>query len=319
MGLAKPELLNNIVFLSPLKGSASLTLGCGLVFGFQAYDEESARILNHLGKTMQMLPDNLSKPDTTIQIRKGTADPNRFPFVMRIIASRGLHAAAVDSLPVSDEEDSANGTVSVYIDSTFCKEDMAFYYLWQLSLPIVHSVEIQGGLLLHGALIAKDGYGIILAGPSEAGKTTASTRIPHPWKTLSDDCALLIKTGGGGYMAHPWPTWSRFICNQGGGTWEIEKAVPLRGIFFLRKSESDGIEEINRAQAACMLIESAEQASAPPEWVEQIEDIRTLRMRRLDNICAFVQSIPSFLLSVSRVGTFWEVIEKSLGQACVEN
>ncbi len=304
------------VFHSPRKGRARLSLGSGLCFGFHAYDEESALILNHLSKTMRMTPDDLIKPDTTVQIKKGTDDAGRFPFVMRIMGSRCLHAGVIDSLPDSQEEEPSGEVVPVCIDNTVCSGDTAFYYLWQLSLPIVHSVEIHGGLLLHGALVARDGHGIILAGPSEAGKTTASARIPHPWQTLSDDCALLIKTGDG-YMAHPWPTWSRFICNQGGGAWEVEKAVALRGIFFLRKSENDGIEGIELAQAACMLIESAEQASAPPDWVERIEDIRTLRTRRLDNLCSLAQRIPSFLLSVSMSGRFWELIEKSLEHACV--
>ncbi len=259
---------------------------------------------------MRMTTYNLRKPDTTFQIKKGVDDPGRFPYVRLNMASRYL--------PDAREGEPAEETVSVCVGSTCCKEDMAFYYLWQLSLPVVHRVEIHGGLLVHGALITRDGYGIILAGPSEAGKTTASMRIPHPWQTLSDDCTLLVKTVGG-YIAHPWPTWSRFVCNQGGGTWEVEKAVALRGIFFLRKSDNDGMEEINMAQAVCMLIESAEQASAPSEWVGQIEDIRSLRMRRFDNLCSVVKSTPSFLLSVSMGGTFWELIEKSLDQAYVEN
>jgi SynChlorMet cassette protein ScmC len=298
------------------EGSVSLTLGSGLTFALKALDENSARIIAHLRKIMRVRPEVQRGEGTAVQIEMKSAEFNRFPLVIQIMPS--FHCPAVPSdgsLPDKIERSTLQETISINIDRAACTNEMAFYCLWQLAIPIVHRVELRGGVLLHGALIEKNGCGILLAGPSEAGKTTASMRIPHPWKALSDDCTLLVKSGDG-YLAHPWPTWSRFMSGQGGGTWEVEKAVPLQGIFFLKKSENDDVEEINSAQAACMLIESAEQASAPPAWLEQIEDIRSVRSRRFDNLCLLARSVPSFLLSVSMNGTFWTLIEKNLDTAC---
>ena len=103
---------------------------------------------------------------------------------------------------------------------------------------------------------------------------------------------------------------------QAGGTWEVERAVPLQGIFFLKKSPADQREEINSAQAACMLTESAEQASVPLELFGDIEDIRSVRTRRFDNLCLLAGSVPSFLLSVSMNGAFWTLMGKNLDTAC---
>ena len=49
--------------------------------------------------------------------------------------------------------------------------------LMQVSLVIAQHAEGRGGVLLHGALVEKDGVGVVLAGPGGVGKTTASRRL----------------------------------------------------------------------------------------------------------------------------------------------
>ncbi len=107
--------------------------------------------------------------------------------------------------------------------------------------------------------------GILLAGPGTVGKTTASNRLPPPWRSLGDDAALVVRDADGCYWAHPWPTWSRFYSADGspgpGGSWDVQRAVPLRAIFFLSQSPNDRAEPLNSTQAAALLMEVVQHVS----------------------------------------------------------
>jgi len=130
----------------------------------------------------------------------------------------------------------------------------------ELSLAIARDVQSRGGVLVHGALAKRGGYGVIMAAPGCTGKSTASRRLPLPWESLSDDATLVVQDAVGRYFAHPWPTWSLFW-EGSGGTWPTEKAVPLRAIFFLAQAPLEKVEPINRTVAAAMLMQSVEQVS----------------------------------------------------------
>ena len=121
-----------------------------------------------------------------------------------------------------------------------------------------------GGLLLHGALAEKDGRGVILAAPGGTGKTTASNRLPLPWRSLSDDATLVVPDGSGGYRAHPWPTWSRFRDNGPGGRWNVEESVPLAALFFLSRAEVDRTEPAGTGDAVAYITESVHQTTGMP-------------------------------------------------------
>ena len=92
---------------------------------------------------------------------------------------------------------------------------------------MANSSEKNGGLLVHGALAEWNGIGVILAGPGGVGKTTASKRLPRPWRSLSDDNTLIVKSPDGTYWAHPWPTWSRYRQGDMSGSWDVQAAVKL--------------------------------------------------------------------------------------------
>jgi SynChlorMet cassette protein ScmC len=187
-----------------------------------------------------------------------------------------------------------------------------FIQLVQVSLIIGQYAQAGGGLLLHGALAEKDGFGVLLAGPGEVGKTTASRRLPHPWHSLSDDMTLIVHDSQGTYWAHPWPTWSRFLFNGPRRTWNVEKALPLRAIFFLEQAQEEDFETLGTAQAICLIIESAEQASRLMSRDAGKNVTRKLRLQRFDNICALTQAIPSLVLRLSSNGAFWHTMDKAL-------
>lgn len=185
----------------------------------------------------------------------------------------------------------------------------------RLLRPICRDIQANRGLFLHGALAVKEGFGVILAGRSGEGKTTASGRLPIPWRSLCDDVTLVRRDDKGKYWAHPWPTWSKFMEGGPGGSWDISRSIPLKSIFFLAKSDKDLAESVKIEQAVCLLIQVAHQAVSP--WCffeyEKNEDFQAHQLQRFDLICALAEAVPSFILRTSQQGSFWEEMDRALG------
>jgi SynChlorMet cassette protein ScmC len=173
----------------------------------------------------------------------------------------------------------------------------------------------RGGLLIHGALAERDGSGVILAAPSGTGKTTASNRLPPPWHSLSDDATLVVRDGYGNYVAHPWPTWSRFFENGPGGSWEVERGVPLAAVFFLSQSPEDHAEPLNIGEAAAYLMGSVHQTMGIPARAGcTLEESESLCEMELAAVSALVNEIPAYFLHFSLTGRFWDEIASVLEQ-----
>jgi len=183
--------------------------------------------------------------------------------------------------------------------------------LIQLSLVMARDIQNQGGLLLHGALAEWNGLGVILAGPGGVGKTTASNRLPSTWNSLCDDITLVVRDNHGQYWAHPWPTWSRFWENNSKHTWQVEKAVPLAGIYFLTQAQTENVLPIGPGQASILQLESNEQITRQMLHANK-DDIRTHRMQCFDYISDLALSVPTYILELSLTGTFWRLLEDTL-------
>lgn len=190
-------------------------------------------------------------------------------------------------------------------------DDVA-HRVFQVSLAIAHMVQKRGGILVHGGLAEFQGQGIILAAPSDTGKTTASSRLPAPWRSLSDDMALIVRATDHCYYGHPWPTWSLFFPKGPGGSWNTEYGVPLKSLVFLSQSQKDDLEDLNASQAAAMLIESVEQANTTFKRDLSSEDIHHNHMEQFAIVCAVTACLPSFRLLLSLNGKFWTHLEESL-------
>lgn len=171
--------------------------------------------------------------------------------------------------------------------------------------------QADGGMLVHGALAEKDGAGVILAGRSGAGKTTASRRFQPPWRSLCDDTALIMQGPDGVYRAHPWPTWG-MVLDGSRNCWPVGKSVPVRGIFFLDKSESPSVYRIGDGRSICMLLEASEQASWPITNRMEAAPVRMIRMNRFENACRMVKALPCYVLRLNMTGPFWDDIESVL-------
>ena len=187
--------------------------------------------------------------------------------------------------------------------------------LVDISLAVAEAVQARGGLLLHGGLAENEpgGYGVILAGPSGVGKSTASRRLHWPWRSLSDDAVLVVRDRDGAYWAHPWPTLSAFLSGGLGGSWDVGYAVHLKGIFYLEHSEYVHAERLGPGHAACLLAQSAKQAFWPPVPGYPQGNVMRSRGERFSNVCVLAQVVPAFHLRMDRVSPFWKAMAQVVG------
>lgn len=196
-----------------------------------------------------------------------------------------------------------------------CRAESAQQLLRRIerSLDIGARCQSGGGVLLHGALAERGGRGVLLLGPSGRGKTTASRRLPPPWESLSDDMSLVLPEDPGSWRAHPWVTWSRCPAGEGGSPWDAGRSAVLGGLFFLVRAPDDRVERIGAGRAACLLVESSEQAWLAGSALVADDAMKAIRGQAFPNIAALAREVPAFLLHISPAGPFWTAIEEALG------
>jgi|GEM_PF-697475 len=275
----------------------SLVLADGSCWEITAGDGEAASIVSQLGCAMQL-----------VRLAPGAIEPSRRGHLCRLLVQVDAHPSVAGGyVPLASENDG----FAACILSPNAHWGGPFVNLVRLSLVFAREAQSRGGVLIHGALAERDGIGVVLAAPGGTGKTTASNRFPAPWHSLCDDTTLVVRDPQGNYWAHPWPTWSRFLDGGAGGSWDVQRAVPLKGIFFLARAAEDRVERVGPGHAVSMLSESAGQASTFMAPGLRKEDLRALHLERFDNLCALARVVPAHVLHITLAGDFW----KGIGQA----
>ncbi len=277
-----------------------LVLANGRRWVITAGDEKAAPLVSRLGAAMRM------------DVAGDAVEPGDHERESRLIVRVDEHHP--DASPTACHallHHDADGSIVCHLQP-YDADDGLFVHLSELAAVMARGAQADGGILLHGALAEREGSGVILAASGGTGKSTASNRFPPPWNPLCDDTTLVVRDPQGDYRAHPWPTWSSFLPDGPGGCWDVRKAVPLRGIFFLKQSQEDRVERIGKGQAATLLAEAAAQASQLMVRILGKEDSRVLHRERFDNITALVRCVPSYILQISLTGRFWLEMDKAL-------
>jgi len=176
-----------------------------------------------------------------------------------------------------------------------------------------HAME-GGGLPIHSALIERDGDGFLLAGPSGMGKSTCCQRIASHWNVLCDDEVLVIRDDNSEYHCHPFPTWSDYLEDRAENTWNVQRSVPLRKLFFIEQSDSDRTIPLGHAISAVWIYESTVQIYGR-YWIH-LSNEESSREKRLafENACEMAKLIPAYILRVSINGRFWEEMERVIDE-----
>jgi SynChlorMet cassette protein ScmC len=281
---------------NPIKSPTNHTLNLadGSSWTIVGKDKGGADISRLLAKTMQLQSSSQTSKNLLILDKSSTKGS-----VQPIFSEKTLRSIA-DNTKISCHLDPSNDHVTLVVQ------------VLELSQIFCSKAEETGGVSIHGALAEKNGYGIILAGRGDVGKTTASRRLPSPWCSLSDDSSLIVLDKKSNYRAHPWPTWSSLISGEKVQTWDVQFSVPLKAIFILNQSKTDKIENIGKGQAVCLLNETVDQAWWGLDSELGDQEKQALRLQRFENICKLVETIPTYLLHISKDGSFWEKIEKVL-------
>jgi len=274
-----------------------LVLADGSRWGIAAKDEEAASIVSQLGCVMQL------------RATTGAIESSNHGNLCRLLVQVDAHTSVADCyVPLASENDG----VVVCVLSPCDDWGGPYVNLVRLSLIFARESQSHGGVLIHGALAERDGNGVILVAPGGTGKTTASNRLPAPWRSLCDDTTLLVRDPQGNYWAHPWPTWSRFLDGGPGGTWDVQNAVPVKGIFFLAQALEDRVERVGPGQAVSLLAEFVGQVSTFMAPGLCKEELRALHLERFNNLCALARVVPTHRLHISLTGAFWQEIEQAL-------
>jgi len=198
------------------------------------------------------------------------------------------------------------------IGNADCPE-VELFKLAQSIFPVYTRVLYQRGLPLHAALIERGGIGIAIAAPGGTGKSTCARRVPHPWKAMCDDEILIVPDRKGIYHAHPFPTWSRCNTQESKETWNVQAHVPISAIFFLKKSQRDGVTPLSFSQSATLIYK----LSLPPFYYRLFESIdqnecTIIKKLIFENAYEIAKDIPAFILEASLTGKFWEALDKAL-------
>ena len=276
-----------------------LVLSDGSHWEISAGDKLAAAIVSQLGHTMQL------------RLTSSGSEPAPRNKLCRLIVQVDAQGTAANSYaPLASEN---GGTVTCILNTNEYWGG-PHINLARLSLVFARESQSRGGFLIHGALAERNGMGVILTAPGGTGKTTASSRFPAPWRSLCDDTTLVVRDPQGKYWAHPWPTWSRFLEGGPGGTWDVQSAVPLKGIFVLVQDPEDRAERVGPGHAVSMLVECVRQASMFMPLGLYQEEVCQLHLERFNNLCALARVIPAYVLHISLTGTFWKEIEKALDE-----
>ncbi len=189
------------------------------------------------------------------------------------------------------------------------------YNMWASVFPVYRLALRYGGTPLHAALVERNGMGILLAAPGGTGKTTAYKRLPDDWIKLGDDEILLVPHNQGHFHAHPFPSWSNFLCKKTERTWQLEKHVPVGAIFFLQQSGNDEVIPIKSGHASALINQSTRQIMRRG-WSLSGSGVESALKRELIDISADIaKMIPAFMLHLSLNGYFWEKIDEVLGNS----
>ena len=204
-----------------------------------------------------------------------------------------------------------SGENIIELDKSFFHIRDMFYLNMTTSLTPLFLYSIKnGGTPVHAALAVYKDKGILIAATGDTGKTTCCKRLPEDeWTFLCDDLSLLIKDSQGEICAHPLPTWSDYMVRKLSTTWEVEKYVPVRAIFFLEQSTSDKVIPISKLETSIRLLESAKQA-----LIWDMDDAPHLNMSRNNDMFNSTQqiakTIPAYILHATLTGEFWKHIEE---------
>lgn len=259
--------------------------------------EATSRWMQRFASIMQLKTDEAPCDRTIVVVRGQLNDDNGWKrYELRGIRFLYAHDFSTVICDIGKEEDEQR---------EYCK-------MRDILSPVHLHAPTRGGYPVHGALIEREGRGVILTAPSGTGKSTSCHRLPAPWRVLCDDETLVVQGGSGRYRAHPLPTWSEWILKRSNTTWDTSRHIPLEAVFCLEQSDHDEAIPLKPAAAALLLNASTSSRVFTPPWDKSSEENRGFQYHLFHNAVEIAKALPCYKLKAGRHGTFWEQMEKAL-------
>jgi len=192
--------------------------------------------------------------------------------------------------------------------------EIEFAKMQTLVCLIYQDVKGNGGLPLHAALVERNGRGAVISAKGGTGKSTCCQRIAPPWQALCDDETVVVRSKTGEFMAHPFPTWSRYTSGHSSETWNVQKRIPLMAIFFLEQSTADEVVPLGDGETAVLLTDAIADSWRNFGMRYHGREKRPFRARVFENACELAKTVPAYRLKASLTGRFWEKMEEVLGE-----
>ncbi len=189
-------------------------------------------------------------------------------------------------------------------------DDLEIISMWRSLHALYRGVLESGGLPLHAALLCRGNEGVVVVAGGGVGKTTCCRNVVPPWTARADDAVVIVPSGCGGYVAHPFPTWSEYFFHGSNRTWDVQRGVALKALFFLEQGTNDEVLPVGQGEAALRLNHFSAYISRIG-WVRPDPCDQALRLKTLfDNCCGVARCVPAFNLRAKLGSGFLNEIGK---------
>ncbi len=216
-----------------------------------------------------------------------------------------------DGTPVRNSDGSVN---------FLSEEEWMWRQLSKLSALIGSCFFESGGFLIHSGLVRFDpgnkneSKGVLLAGASGSGKSTASGMFRFPWFSLSDDLTLVVRLSSGEYFAYPFPTWSRVLWKKDKVQFKsviIERPVRLKTVIFIDRGPESKMKSLGKGEALCLLAELVKQANEYFVLNMERSKIQEFNKAYFLNLNNFVRKVKCCSHNLKIDDTFWKDVESA--------
>jgi SynChlorMet cassette protein ScmC len=203
-----------------------------------------------------------------------------------------------------------NGTHLVSGVGASMPQQLTVREVWQSFYPFYQRLAGLGGLPLHAALVQRGARNVLLAAPAGTGKSTCCRRLPASWKPVCDEEVVLVPSSDGTWHAHPFPTWSDIVERQLDRRWDVKQHVPVSAVFLLEQGDTDIAEPVGVGEATLFLSRRVQEKCFFLDWRLEQAEARGFRHDLFENVCRLAAAIPTYKLTASTDGRFWEEMER---------
>ncbi|HHP7234618.1 MAG TPA: hypothetical protein ACFCUC_08310 [Desulfobacterales bacterium] len=259
-------------------------------------DESIGRFASIIKATLERAPRNRTLEKTLATALTILRHTNPSNPLLAQIAAKGPEPAAAFAIAGSNLflYQPQRRTASILLQKTRRRARMEAGAINGVMFALSCRLIQEGGLLLHGCALEREGRTVLLVGQSGAGKTTA-VRLCRPAACFSDD-GVVLTTDGGRYMVQPSPF--RQVKTVEFPPNGCKK--PIASIYLLEKHASDRVTRLPKHEMMLFILQHA------IHFFKYFDD--GIARRAFETVRQLLETLPSYRLQFTRNADLWELI-----------